>query len=101
MLVQTRGGDTAVELRLGSHPSVINPGFQEPVEWPLEVQGPSSLLGPREGAQGALRMLPQSLGAHFLLSPAQEILTKVSFPSSCCFGNLSYGSRVQLSIFGT
>lgn len=63
---------------------------------PLWVQGPSSLLGPREGAQGALWMLPQRLGAHLFLASAQEILTKISFPLSCSFGNLSYGSHVQL-----
>lgn len=96
VVVQTRDGDTAVKLILGSFPSIISPGFQEPMGWPLWVQGPSSLLGPREGAQGALWMLPQRLGAHLFLASAQEILTKISFPLSCSFGNLSYGSHVQL-----
>lgn len=51
-MVQTRDGDTAVELILGSHPSVISPGFQEPMEWPLRVQGPS-VAGTTGGRPGS------------------------------------------------
>lgn len=109
MVVQTRDGDTAVKLILGSFPSIISPGFQEPMGFPgfqEPLMSARTLLiaGATGGRPGSPMEAASKAGSPPLpcLSPGdsdQDLLSLVLFLwklilwFSC--------AAVHLSIFGT